>query len=409
MNFAADLISYYLRYVGKNESPSQYHTWSLLACVSAALSRRVWARNGHFKVHPNLYVMLLGEPAVRKSTAINIARDILRDSGFNGFAASQAGKDQFYCDLEDNGLASIDSISQQFICADEFNSFIGENNKPFITALTELFDCKDEFRAKLRKANTVILLPSVQILGGNTHANFATAFPPAVLHNGFLSRFLLVYGQRKAERVTWLKEPNANEKEKLRLNFERIANDLHGEMGYTPEALEAIDEIYQTWEELDDLRFTHYGQRRQTHLLKLCIVCAACALKLIIEYTDVLLANTLLHSIEEEFPRALGEFGKSKTNEEASIVMNVLYTAGRAVHSAELYKAVATSLDKVSAFEDLMASLNRAGKVKQEADGFLPVYKHRKLPAHVDFSLLGLAVPKSEVPLSPVFTQEVTI
>jgi hypothetical protein len=391
MQSALDLLKFYNSYVGLNEAPEVFHRWSLLTCLSAALSRNVWAANGHFRIYPNLYVMLMGDPGTRKSTAVGIAKEVLKNSGFMHFAATQTSKEQFYRDLEIAGLENpeLSSTSQQFVCADEFNNFIGENNTGFISALTELFDCKDEFKARFKKDVSIINNPSVQILGGNTHANFGIAFPPSIIHNGFLSRMLLIYGQRTTVKIAWLRAPKLSEREKLQNHLQSMRTDLKGELTYTPEAIRALEEIYHSWEDLEDSRFTHYAQRRHVHLLKLCVICACAALKLVIQKQDVILANTLLYAAEEDFSKALGEFGKARTSEEASLIMNILYNAQHPLSSSQLYKAVANQIDKITVFEDIMAGLNRAGKIENIGKGFVAKVHKRNPPAHIDIEILA--------------------
>ena len=64
-----------------NEVPPIYHLFSGLAALSSLVSGKVWLDRGLFYIRPNLYVVLTGEPGVKKSTAIDIAKQLLREVG----------------------------------------------------------------------------------------------------------------------------------------------------------------------------------------------------------------------------------------------------------------------------------------------------------------------------------------
>lgn len=69
MNFLDD---YKLVTTG-NECPEIFHQWAGLTCLGSVLGRRVWLDQEIFKVYPNLYVMLVGDAGIKKSTAMNFA------------------------------------------------------------------------------------------------------------------------------------------------------------------------------------------------------------------------------------------------------------------------------------------------------------------------------------------------
>ncbi len=389
-----ELMDRYLRYVGRSEAPEVYHRWSFVGCLSAALGRKVWIPMGHFTVYPNMYIMLMGDPGARKSTAINIAKDLLKQSGFSKFAGTQVTRERFYMALDGAGELDLHSVSQQFICAPEFNNFIGIGNSGFISALTELFDADKSFDAQYKNSkDNIISNPCVGILGGNTQQAFSEAFPPSILHNGFLSRLILVWGQKTGERIAFLQDRDSEERQWLADHITSVREGIDGQLNFTPEAIKALGEIYRDWDELEDSRFVTYGQRRYTHLLKLCVVCAASTGKLVIEYADVLYANTLLVSAELYFSRALGEFGKAKNSGEASIVMNALYNAKGPMSPGELWRTVSTNLEKWDTLREILTNLTGAGKVIQHHGGlYSPKPVNMRKMKHINLGLLGEAL-----------------
>lgn len=76
-----DVIETYLRYVSsKSEAPRQYHIWSIITAIGAAMERRCWVdREAAGNVYPNLYTILVGPQGDRKTTATNNAISLLRE------------------------------------------------------------------------------------------------------------------------------------------------------------------------------------------------------------------------------------------------------------------------------------------------------------------------------------------
>lgn len=74
MSFLTD----YLTYTSGNEAPKLFHVWSGLSVLSSLVSRRVWLQQGIFTWYPNLYVVMVGEPGNGKSTALDIAKAVIR-------------------------------------------------------------------------------------------------------------------------------------------------------------------------------------------------------------------------------------------------------------------------------------------------------------------------------------------
>jgi hypothetical protein len=76
--FNTPYLNDYLQMVEDTESPRIFHIWSALFAISASLGRRCWLPFGTFDTYPNLYVLLVGTPGTRKTTAANQSKKILR-------------------------------------------------------------------------------------------------------------------------------------------------------------------------------------------------------------------------------------------------------------------------------------------------------------------------------------------
>src|SRR3990167_2294095 len=197
-----DFFDEYFKYVGESEAPNIFHRWCGLATLGAMVGREVFLPFGHRMIYPNQYILLMGVPGSRKSSAIGIAKDIMGMADYKTFAKDKSSKERLFLDmirkpdLENVDLESLvlDSPSEVFIANGEFLDFIGQGDMGFLTALTNLWDNLPFYEhPKLHGKSVYIHKPTVNILGGATVKGLGMAIPPEALGTGILSRLLLIH------------------------------------------------------------------------------------------------------------------------------------------------------------------------------------------------------------------------
>jgi hypothetical protein len=415
----SNLFDAYFRYTERTEPPLIFHRWSLITCLGAYLGRQYKLPFGTFNIFPNQYVMLIGDPGTRKSSAIKMAKRIASAAGYDKFSAEKTSKEKFLLDLEgmtdDNGVVTNGNAVMQnlfgadgiegeakevFITADEFNEFVGAGNLEFLSLLGSLWDWDDPsapFRQRLKTSKSVsIYQPTINILSGNTHTGFAEAFPPQSIGQGFLSRLILVFSEGSGKKFAFPEVPSQQLQQELVDTFLAIKDKVHGNATLTSKAKDMLQTIYHSFEGLEDARFKHYSTRRYTHLLKLCMITAAADCRTEIAAGDVLFANTLLTFTEHKMPQAMGEFGKARNADVAAKIISVLNEAKQPLDIPDLWKQVRTDLDKPEDLNKLLAGLVQGGQVQYVTKtrgngitGYLPVRKMLgNKHVYCDFSLL---------------------
>lgn len=421
------LFDQYFDYVVDTEPPLIYHRWALTTSIGAFLGRRFFLPFGINRIFPNVYCMLMGNPGTRKNTAINLAKHVLAEARYSNFSANKTRLEKFLLDLEGEILdgnpvnstargpgrtgnlvlhnLNLGSIEEQddvsgkdprevFIVAPEFNTFMPRGDLDFLGDLGELWDWDDPktyWKFRLKNSKQVhIFQPTISILGGNTHAGFQEMFPPQSLGQGFLSRLILVYSEPSGKKITFPKEPPPSLRAQLVETFGKIKEKVTGPATIETQASRSLDLIYRNWHELEDARFKHYSTRRFTHLLKLCLICAASRVSTRIDMQDVLLANSLLTYTERDMPKALGEFGKSRNSEAANKLMQALYETTKPLKINQLWKVVSNDLQQMKELADLLNNLLQADKIQNvKGEGFLPKMKPLDRKAlYVDYNLL---------------------
>lgn len=412
------LFDLYFSYTENSESPLIFHRWSMLTAVGASLGRQYRLPFGEFNIYPNQYVMLIGDPGTRKSTAIKLAKKVLANAGYDKFAAERTSKEKFLLDLEGVvgdegevlsknqvmanlfGEAADSEAKEVFIVADEFNEFVGSSNLEFLSLLGSLWDWDVEsapFKQRLKTSRSVsIYQPTINILSGNTHAGFAEAFPPQALGQGFMSRLILVFGESSGKKLPFPVRPSDSLRSQLLDMLREIKHNVHGEASMSTKAREMLETIYRSFEGLEDVRFRHYSTRRFTHLLKLCLLSSACDARTEITAQDVLHANTLLTFTEHNMPRAMGEFGKAKNADVSAKILSLLTNAKGPLDTPAIWKQCQSDLDRIEDLQKLLAGLVQANKVQyvhrartSAVQGYLIVRQSlSNKNVYVDYSLL---------------------
>lgn len=407
-----DFFTEYLEYTKDSEVPVFFNRWAAIAGLGSYLGREFHFEHGHFRIYPNIYCMLIGNPGTRKSTAIKVMKNILRLAGYTTIAANKTSKEKFMMDLaegigvtevvnlgdnilDDNlwGSALENSLPAEcFIMADEFNNFIGTGNLEFISLLTELWDYEGTFSNKIKTGKSIhINNPTISILGGSTPTSFATTFPSEIFGQGFFSRLLLIYGEPNGRRITFPKPPDPAWTGEIVGRLQHLKIHCKGIAPITRTAELLLEKIYMEERRLEDIRFESYYSRRFNHLMKLCLILAASRTSIEISEGDVIYANTILTHTEHLMPKALGEFGKAKHADVSHKIVSIIDSAEGIVLFKDLWTACRADLETMNNLSDLLQNLTAAEKIQAvKSGGFLP---RRKVLNEVsndvlDYSLL---------------------
>lgn len=396
-------VKLYLDFVKYTESPQLMHKWAFLSSAAAALGRDVWFQFGHLgNIYPNMYVLLTGVPATRKSSAIKIAEELLRKSGFKHFGYSRSTREKFledfelgfHVDLQDEDgefdmLAALDAKNtkssfsghQAYICSDEFVDFLGRGNMGFIDTLTTLYDTSEkDYTDRLKNSRSIkIPKPVVNILGGITPSTFASAMPSDIAGQGFLSRLMLIFSNPSNLKVTIPPPPDKELELKL---IQRLSNvlQIEGEMRIVKESYELLDKIYQNYKDLNDPRLSYYCARRLTHLIKLSMVCQAlrsdCPRESPILTTEAIIeANTYLHEAEMYMHHALGEYSDSRFARASNKLLTFMVNRRVPVSVPQMWEVVCNDLEKPNHMHELVTSLVEHRKIKRVDLGKQPYFQ----------------------------------
>lgn len=403
-----DFFTSYFEFIKDTEAPKFFHRWSVIASIGALLTRQFYLRHGNNTIYPNLYCMLIGNPGVRKSTAIKTIKKIIRKSGYTTIAADKTSKEKFLIDLGNmKGEQEEDILEQNiwsgqqentaefselFIMADEFNDFMGNGNIEFASLLGNLWDYSGVYESRLKNSKSVFIPnPTISILAGNTPTGFSLAFPPEIMGQGFFSRLLLIYGEPTGRKIAFPRVPEEIEIEALADKLCRIKDTAIGEVTLSKITEKLLSKIYHEWSGVRDVRFEAYSNRRFDQLIKLCLIHAAARYSAAVDEQDVIYSNTVLTHTEHLMPKALGEFGKAKNSDVSNKLMQLLDSTTAPLSIKDLWKNVHTDLEKMNDLTELLRNLVIADKIQTVDGGFLPkkrLIQDMSSNSCIDYSLL---------------------
>ncbi len=399
MRSGNELLDLYLRYVEETESPRIFHIWSILSAVSACLGRRCYFDYGVDYIYPNIYVLLVGPPGGKKSTALKLAAKLVAEYTDVRFAPDDtAGQRQGLIVALENkqddeeekfkeelGLAeatSLDTLSAEalekmsygsipdprdkhvlYVAAPEFGSFMGERSSAMLLFLNKMYD-GDPYHYKIKNTQNRLGNAQLTIIGATTADDIADMFPPAAIGKGFMSRLILVHGDLTYKDIARPKFGPADMKEQIGETLRKIHKEMEGPIGETEEAANFFNSIYKAPIDINDARFIYYKERRHVHLIKTATLFAAARCSNVIELHDMQEAHALLSVTEKKMPEALGQFGLSPLGAAKQKMIEFLRAADGPVSVNALWAVMHKEM-KYSDFTPSLNDLLNAGDIEQ--------------------------------------------
>lgn len=372
------------------------HIWTAITGVAACMGRRAYHPWGPSVIWPNQYTILIGPPAVRKSTAANIMRKRLElNTGIRMMADDSGGQRQGLIkemeNLEDeeqkkkdgeklliDGMVIGDVVNAlkdtaihvqdlrdkhvMMAIQSEFASLVGYPDIPLLTFFTKVYDGED-YRYRLKSERAVLEKPLLTMLACTQPDTLAKTLPMEAIGQGFTSRIMFVYGNKKYKIVD--RPPPLPSKEEAQIDkiLTGIFNQFDGEISHTPAAEELRIELNRKFE-VKDPRFIYYAERRNTHMIKLCMALAASRRDPIINEQDVTDAQHILQQTEMLMPEAFGEYGMNATSLAKQRIIEFLRAINDAASKTTLWAVMSKDIKKAD-FETVINDLRNAGKIEQ--------------------------------------------
>jgi hypothetical protein len=375
----------YIQHQRYSESPLNFHLWTGIFTIAAALQRKVWIDQLHFQWTPNMYIILVGPPGVAaKSTTMRQGISLLEHVEgvrFGPQSTTWQALLEIFAEAQTSikipGLENPQPMSCLSVGVGELGTFFNPEDKEFTDQLTAMWDGQlEKARRRTRKdGETIVANPWLNLIACTTPSWLQERLRKTAIGGGLTSRIVFVYGDKKRRYIAYPSELNIDqqyhEETKLLIHDLKRISELKGQYKLTPEAIKHGQEFYIQMHEgplpehLRSGRFDGYISRKQGHIHKLAIVLAAAKRdELFITLEDLQQAERYVARIEPDMARVFESIGVADSAQTTNEV-EILIRNYRKIELKALWAQVYKTMDAMS-FKNSIQSAVDAGIIKKE-------------------------------------------
>lgn len=395
-----DWLREFLDITSPLESPFEYFQWSGLSTIAATAQRKIYMESQAFFAFPNMYIVLVGPPGSKKSTAIRAGRKLLQKvPGINlsSDAPSVAGLMQEFTEIA--GVQKDHQSLNAFIS--EFGSLFENATETMTGFLTAIYDGDSDYIKRTRIGGKEhIPFPWLNLLAGTTPTWLGDNLRKSAVEGGLVARTLYIY----SEEII-LKNPFPKYSKEIKQVEEYLVNDLahisvlNGEFEFEGGEGVIVDgecvgggeawKWYAMWyldrerfPRISDNRTAGYFVRKPIHLLKVAMsVSLAKGDSMRLSVDDLQVALAFLDRIEPGMSRAFSAVGGNMYATETERVERLIRSSGGELISyADLVAHTYHNLEQRKLDESL-AVLVAMGRIE---GGKITGYKSRYNEANPD-------------------------
>jgi hypothetical protein len=336
------------------EASPVYATYSGLVTLSAIVSRRIWLPMGHFNVYPNLYVVLVGPQGIRKSTAMDVGKGLIRQinkSRSGGQAAVDAvlGTNKLdiplsaECCTAEKIIQDMQTTRREIencppawqqqklyspmnVMVTELSELLKVGGQGMISFLTAIFDREVyDYRTK-NKGQEYLEGPYLNLIACTTPEWINGYLREDVISGGFARRALFVFENAEGKRI-----PRPVLTDSMRESYNQMVayadklKEVKGPMTWTKEAETYHDEWYMTYKIPVDPLIAGYYRSKQIQLLKIATLLSISeTTDLVITKGHLTFAMDILALMERRLPEVFAGIGKNELHSTAQKVLQIL-------------------------------------------------------------------------------------
>jgi hypothetical protein len=373
-----NFIQNFLTYAKGCETPEMYDLWSALATLSSVVSRRVWINHGYFTVYPNLYIVLVGAPGGRKTTAMNMTKDMLREIGTIPFAATCMTKEalckymatQCLRTFPIPGTDRVKEYSPITMCLTELSHFLGANSAHMIDFLTTIYD-QEFYDAKTKnKGDDLIPGPYLTVLACTTPSNITRYLKEDVISGGFSRRALFAFELDEGDPIAFpVITEEASQAWKSCVEWSKQLELVAGEFQWSSDAIgwykPWYDELFYSLRTHTNIMTRGYYKSKHIQLLKIGMLIALSeSTELRLTKEHLLVGLEILDKLETNLPKVFEGMGRNELAPVAARMVDLLEMAGQPVPEKKVVAEFFRDADTRELY-GIIAHLASTGKIVQ--------------------------------------------
>ena len=369
-------IENYMLYNSGNEANKTYHRWSALSALSSIISRRVWIDMGYFRIYPNLYIVLLGPPGNKKTTAMTVAKSLIRQLGSAiPFSAECQTKESLVKELAEYertfdfpGAVKPYKYTPMSIFVTELSQFIGVDPARMIDLLTTIYD-QDFYDLKTKnKGCQLIVGPYLTLLACTTPEWITNYLKSDVITGGFSRRALFVLEYDDSDiRVPFPEiTPVMKAAWDNLITYAHVLFTIGGEFKWDPPAKEWYIKWYEKRTISSDPLIRWFDATSYIQALKIAMLISLSeSTDMVIRLGHLQQAFALLEVLKVNLPKVFQGIGRNELNVVKMKVLSVLNTTGP-ITDRKLMAMIYSELPHGGAdFDTLMRDMDKCGDIKR--------------------------------------------
>lgn len=316
-----------------NEVPRMFHHFAALVALSSIVSSRIWLDMGLFIIRPNLYVILTGTPGVKKTTAMSVAKRLLRELGDAvPMSAEAVTKEALTLDMSNYAktckapegtvpkqFAPIDEDKSKFIYSPmsvfvtELSNFVGSSDN-MVDFLTTIYDEEYHEVGTKNKGRDKIRMPYLTMLACTVPEWVTKQMKLDVISSGFCRRTIFVYEYANNIRVALPKITKEMEDAWDRLvKYSRKLLRVSGPMQWGEGALDFYVKWYESLKRPDDPIMEGWYNSVHVQMLKMAMLISMSeSEERVIDINHMELSLELISLIENNIPKVFKGVGRNE-------------------------------------------------------------------------------------------------
>lgn len=378
-----------MTYVDTLECPVIYHKWCCMSTVAACAQRKIWLDtvagsnipgSAHYRIAPNLYVILVGPPGIGKDTAMNVSRELLELVEGIPVKSDNLTKEYLYRFMATNiGMHKRVDTGKDYIhssltiFSSEMSTLIKKNDRDFVGMMNYMFNTMPVARNSTKNmGEDIVPNPFLNLLAGTTPDWINYNVRDDVLEGGFSARTIFVYAEQKAKINPFpaISPTQVEAKTRLIQDLKRIAA-ISREVHMNDESRATYAEWYNMHFQQAplDYRMVGYHTRKPAFLLKLALLFALIRNPetTLVEPLDIVSSIVLLSETEPLIQKALAGVGRNILNTFAQRLLKQIHQAGGTIETVTLLENNRNDINKPE-MDEILQVLVADGLIKPTID-----------------------------------------
>lgn len=353
------------------ECPPSYHFFSCLSMISCLVGKQVWSIHGSIKTYPNVLTCLIGEAGSGKTTAMGLARKVLRQVPGIAFAKKcPSAQELMLCcqksqrTFKHQGKELMHSPIALFLS--ELSNFIQLSPELMIPFLTDAYD-DDVFDYGTKTAGECIIQEPV--LGGVvccTH-EWITRMQSIINFNDGIGRRFLWVMDKGLKREDW---PEGDVPVGIVARCVEISK-LIGEFQWPEDVRRWWKGWYHKYDRAGGSVTKSYFSTKHIHLMKIAMLIAMSdRLELTYRVSDFEEGLEILKLMEKGLEKVFEGIGRNQLNPVANRVVEVITQHGNGGVPERILRQLIFSSANVKEMDEVIGHLVTTQQIVKRGNVF---------------------------------------